>query len=135
MYLVTIATILVVAAISLLTFWTSPPMESARATPLAMGLACGIGSTIAGGILVGLFSWVYRKSLATRPTVAGALFGGGAGVAINAGWRLACPVSTPSHAFGAHGMAVLATVLLGAIIGRFFSGGSNKSLPNSEERQ
>jgi hypothetical protein len=66
-----------------------------------------------------LFSWVFRNSLATRPTVAGALYGAGAGLAINAGWRIACPISTPWHALGAHGAAIIATVLLGALIGRF----------------
>ena len=34
---------------------------------------------------------MFRNSLATRPSVAGALYGAGAGVAINAGWRIACP--------------------------------------------
>ena len=84
-----------------------------------MGFACGIGSTIAGGILVLLFSWLFRSSLATRPTVAGAMYGAGAGLAINAGWRLACPISTLWHALGAHGAAIIATVILGALIGRF----------------
>ena len=63
-----------------------------------MGFGCGIGSTLAGGILVLLFSWVFRNSLATRPTVAGALHGAGAGLAINAGWRIAWPISTQWHA-------------------------------------
>jgi hypothetical protein len=84
-----------------------------------MGFACGIGSTLAGGILVLFFSWVFRNSLATRPAEAGALYGAGAGLAINAGWRIACPVSTPWHALGAHGAAIIATVILGALIGRF----------------
>jgi phosphate/sulfate permease len=84
-----------------------------------MGFACGIGSTLAGGILVLLFSWVFRNSLATRLTVTGALYGAGAGLAINAGWRIACPVSTPWHALSAHGAAIIATVILGALIGRF----------------
>jgi phosphate/sulfate permease len=83
-----------------------------------MGLGCGIGSTLAGGILVLLFSWVFRNSLATRSTIAGALYGAGAGLAINAGWRIACPISTPWHALGAHGAAIIATVILGALIGR-----------------
>ena len=84
-----------------------------------MGFGCRIGRTLAGGTLVLLFSWVFLNSLATRPTVAGALYGAGAGLAINAGWRIACPISTPWHALGAHGAAMIATVLLGALIGRF----------------
>jgi hypothetical protein len=121
---------LVVVFVTLLTFSTSPANEPVlrvpprvnellQGSPWIMGFACGIGSTLAGGILVLLFSRMFRNSLATRPTVAGALYGAGAGLAINTGWRIACPVSTPWHALGAHGAAIIATVILGAFIGRF----------------
>jgi hypothetical protein len=121
---------LVVVFVTLLTFSTSPanePLlrvpprvnEMLRTSPWIMGFACGIGSTLAGGILILLFSRIFRNSLAVRPTVAGSLYGAGAGLAINAGWRIACPVSTPWHALGAHGAAIIATVMLGALIGRF----------------
>jgi hypothetical protein len=120
---------LVVVSVTLLTFSASPLTaalrvpprinEVLRVSPWITGLACGVGSTLAGGILVLFFSWVFRNSLATRPTVAGALYGVGAGLAINAGWRIACPFSTPWHALGAHGTAIIATVILGALIGRF----------------
>jgi hypothetical protein len=129
-YSAAVAAFLVVVFVTLLTFWTSPATEpllrvplwvneKLRVLPWIMGFACGIGSTLAGGILVVLFSWVFRNSLATRPTAAGALYGAGAGLAINADWRIACPISTPWHALGAHGAAIIATVILGALIGRF----------------
>ena len=66
-----------------------------------------------------IFSRIFRNSLATQPTLAGALYGAGAGLAINASWRIACPVSTLWHALGAHGAAIIATTALGAVIGRF----------------
>lgn len=129
-YSAVVAASLVVVFVTLLTFSKSPASEPVlrvppivnellRVKPWIMGFACGIGSTLAGGILVLFFSWVFRNSLATRPTEAGALYGAGAGLAINAGWRIACPVSTPWHAFGAHGAAIIATVISGALIGRF----------------
>ena len=129
-YSAAIGASLVVVFITLLTFSISPanePLlpipprinEMLLVSPWIMGFACGIASTLAGGILVLFFSWVFRNSLATRPTVAGALYGAGAGLAINAGWRIACPVSTLWHALGAHGAAIIATVILGALIGRF----------------
>jgi hypothetical protein len=129
-YSATLAASLLVVFVTLLTFSTSPASEpllrvprlvneKLHDSPWIMGFACGIGSTLAGGILVLLFSWAFRNSLAARPTVAGALYGAGAGLAINAGWRIACPVSTPWHALGAHGTAIIATVILGALIGRF----------------
>jgi hypothetical protein len=129
-YSAAIAASLVVVSVTLLSFSASPanePLlrvppwinEKLRVAPWIMGFACGIGSTLAGGILVLFFSLVFRNSLATRPTVAGALYGAGAGLAINAGWRIACPVSAPWHALGAHGAAIIATVILGALIGRY----------------
>jgi hypothetical protein len=127
-YLAAVTGSLVVVFVTLLTFSTSPANEpllrvpqrvNEMPSPWIMGFACGIGSTVAGGILVLLFIWMFRNSLATRATVAGALYGAGAGLAINAGWRIACPVSTPWHALGAHGAALVATVILGALIGRY----------------
>jgi hypothetical protein len=128
-YLVAIATSLVVVTLTWLTFSISPTRGDSRVSPWVMGLPCGISSTIAGGILVGLFSWVYRSSLATRPAVSGALYGAGAGVAINAGWRLACPISDPWHVLGFHGTAVVAITLLGALAGRLL-GARNRFLPD-----
>jgi hypothetical protein len=124
-YSAAVAALLVVVAITLSTFSISPVGSTLRVAgvlrvpPWIMDLACGIGSTVAGGILILLFSWMFRDSIATRPTVAGALYGAGAGVAINAGWRVACPFPTLRHTLGAHGTAIIATVLLGALIGRF----------------
>jgi hypothetical protein len=124
-YAAAVAVMLVVVAITVSTFSISPVGSTLRVAgalrvpPWIMDLACGVGSTIEGGILVLLFSWMFRNSLATRPIVAGALYGAGAGVAVNAGWRIACPFSTLRHTLGAHGTAIVATVLLGALIGRF----------------
>jgi len=129
-YLAAVTASLVVVFVTLLTFSTSPTSEpllrvpplvneKLRDSPWIMGFGCGMGSTLAGGILVLFFSRVFRNSLAIRPTVAGALYGAGAGLAINAGWRIACPVSTLWHALGAHGAAIIATVILGALIGRY----------------
>jgi len=118
------AALLVVVAITVSTLSISPAGSALRVPgglpvpPWAMDLTCGIGSTVAGGILVLLFSWIFRNSLAIRPSVAGALYGAGAGIAINAGWRIACPVTQLRHALGAHGTAIVATMLLGALIGR-----------------
>ena len=100
--------------------------EKLRVSPWLMTFACGVGGTVAGGMLVLLFSRLFRNSLAIRPASAGAMYGAGAGLAINAGWRIACPVSTPWHALGAHGAALIATVILGALIGRFLGNRRSK---------
>ena len=109
---------LAVVGITLLTASLSPPGRPMGILPWMAGLACGVGSTIAGGILILLFSLVYRRSIAARPTLVGALYGAAAGVAINADWRLVCPVSTLGHALGAHGTATIVTTLFGALLGR-----------------
>jgi hypothetical protein len=124
-YSALLATFLVVVGITVSTFSISPVGSTLRVAgtmhiPLrVMDLVCGVGSTVAGGILVFLFSWLFRNSLAIRPAIAGALYGASAGIAINAGWRIACPYSTLRHSLGAHGAAIIATVILGALIGRF----------------
>jgi len=76
-YSAAVAASLVVVVVTLLTFSTSPSGETAHVSPWLMGLAghanknlrvspwmmnivCGIGSTLAGGILVLFFSWVFE---------------------------------------------------------------------------
>jgi hypothetical protein len=113
-----VAAPLIVVTVTLLTYSTVSALGPVRGTVLRWDLTCGLSSTLAGAILVLLFTWMFRNSVATRPTVAGALYGAAAGIAINADWRIVCPVSTFRHALGAHGAAVIATVLLGALIGR-----------------
>lgn len=104
-YSAVVAASLLVVFVSLVTFSRSPASgsffrvsasvnEALRVWPWMTGFVCG-SSTVAGGVLVLFFSWVFRSSLATRPTEAGALYGAGAGLAINAGWRLACPGLEP----------------------------------------
>jgi hypothetical protein len=112
------AAFLVVVLITVLTYSTRAALGPIRSTPWPLDLACGLSSTIAGGILVLVFAAMFRNSVASRPTVAGALYGAGAALVINADWRIACPGTNFRHALGAHGAAVIATVLLGALIGR-----------------
>jgi hypothetical protein len=117
-WLAAAATALVVVGVSLWTFAASPITRPLRVSSLVMGLACGIGGTVAGTLLVVSFTLFFRRSLVARPGLAGALYGAGAGVAVNAGWRLACPLSTPGHAIGAHGLVIVATALVGAYAAR-----------------
>ena len=137
-YSAVMAALLVIIAITVSTDWVSPVGSTLRIAgalrgpPWIMDLACGSGSTVAGSILVLLFSWMFRNSLAIRPAVAGALYGAGAGIAINAGWRIACPYPTLRHSLGAHGIAIIATVLLGALIGRFVRA---RRLPGADRSQ
>jgi hypothetical protein len=114
-YFALIATALFVIVLGLSTFTVSPTTLSAGHSPWLAGAVCGGGGTIAGIFLVVLFTRLFRHSLSAYPAVAGAIYGAGAGVAVNSGWRLACPISTPSHSLGAHGTAILVTALVGAV--------------------
>src|SRR6516165_9851406 len=74
-YSAAVAALLVVVAITVSTFSISPVGSTLRVAgalrvvpPWIMDLACGIGSTVAGGVLVLLFTWMFRNSLAIRPT-------------------------------------------------------------------
>jgi hypothetical protein len=70
------------------------------ATSSVPGLACA--------------AWLVSRALPTRPAVAGAVYGLGAGLMADAGVRLFCWVSTPSHVLVAHGGSILALSAAGA---------------------
>jgi hypothetical protein len=68
--------------------------------------------------LPGLFvvAWAVSRALPPRPAVAGAIYGLGAGILADSGVRLFCWVSEPSHVLAAHGGAILALMVAGAIL-------------------
>jgi hypothetical protein len=107
-----------VVAVTLWTYVESPPLLLPPRLAWKAGFACGGRAALAGAVLVILCAWFFRRAVTSRPALAGAVFGAGVGIAVNSGWRLACPVSAPSHSLGAHGGAILITVLVGAIMGR-----------------
>jgi hypothetical protein len=58
--------------------------------------------------------WLAARALPTRPAVAGAIYGLGAGLMNDAGVRLFCHVSSPLHVVFAHGGTIVCLTLLGA---------------------
>ncbi len=58
------------------------------------------------------------RALPVRPATAGALFGLGSGLVGDAGLRLFCEFTVPSHFFGAHDGAVAAVVMAGVVVGK-----------------
>jgi hypothetical protein len=59
-------------------------------------------------------SWFAARAVATRPAVAGAICGLGAGLMADSGVRLSCSVTTPSHVLASHGAAILLLASAGA---------------------
>ena len=59
------------------------------------------------------------RAFPTRPAIAGALCGMSAGVLSDAGWRLSCWISEPTHIVGSHGLAMLGLAATGSILAVF----------------
>jgi hypothetical protein len=56
------------------------------------------------------------RAFPTRPAIAGGLCGLSAGVLSDAGWRLSCWISNPSHILESHGLALLALTAAGSLL-------------------
>jgi len=78
-----------------------------------VGLVCVAGSAATALPIVALANVLAARAYPTRPAVAGLLLGVGAGLMADAGWRLFCHFSEPSHVLSAH----LGGVALAAIAG------------------
>ena len=108
------AGIAIVLATTVTTFAVSPSVapESLREFFFEY---CFRYSALAGVPLLLIAGLLAARALPLRPWVAGALYGLGAGLMADAGWRLFCDVSAPQHVLSAHGGAVLTTMLLGVV--------------------
>ena len=101
-----------VSATTLLTFAASgtvvPAAFSARYFWICLThpLLLGMPALAVLGIMAG-------RGLTSRPIVAGALAGLGAGLVSDASWRLYCHVSDPGHVLVAHAGAILALTAIG----------------------
>jgi hypothetical protein len=74
---------------------------------------CFAGSAATAMPLIAFASILAARAYPTRPAVSGALLGLGAGLMADAGWRIFCHFSEPSHVLSAH----LAAVVLSTIVG------------------
>jgi hypothetical protein len=82
--------------------------------PLVVGAMCFTGSVVSAVPLVGLAGVLAARAFPLRPAVAGALYGLGAGLVADGGWRLFCEFGAPSHVLVAHLGAVLAAAGCGS---------------------
>jgi hypothetical protein len=79
--------------------------------------ACVEGPLILALPVLVLSTLLVVRAFPVRPGVAGALTGLAAGVLTDAGWRLGCFVTAPSHVVAAHWLAVAALAAVGAGLG------------------
>jgi hypothetical protein len=90
--------------------------------PVAYVTRVCFGYTLLAAVPVILFAGLLAaRAYPLRPQIAGALYGAGAGLLSDAGWRIFCHYSDPGHVLPAHLGAVVAASLLGAVTGRLLS--------------
>jgi hypothetical protein len=96
--------------------WSASPTRIAPRSVLYVWEVC-FGATIISALpALFLSGWLVARAFPLRPRFAGALYGLGAGLMADAGWRLFCHFSDPSHVLAAHTAAVIATCGIGVLI-------------------
>ncbi len=104
----------IVAAITLGTYSVSPT-SAPPSSQVPFFFYCLRHSALFGVPAVIVAGLLAARAFPLRPWVAGALYGMGAGLMSDAGWRLFCDVSAPSHVLAAHGGAVVVLAVLGTL--------------------
>src|SRR5262249_44775588 len=116
-----------VVAASFLTFSKSPTHVPRGISPWLVGMVCYVGRTVMATPLFALAGWFPSRVLCPQPPLSGGLYGAGAALTSNAGWRLVCPISTPWHVLTAHGASVISIGLLSALIAHLVAGRTRRS--------
>ena len=81
-----------------------------------VGLMCLGGSAATALPVAAIANVLAARAYPTRPGVTGVLLGLGAGLIADAGWRMFCHYSEPSHVLSAHLGGVIAAVLAGTAL-------------------
>ena len=110
--------LLAVVALTLYS-WETSPVTLLRGFWMVGGL-CFAGSAATALPVVALASILAARAYPTRPAVAGAMLGLGAGLMADAGWRIFCHFSEPAHVLSAHLAAVIMSAMIGAIAVRAY---------------
>jgi hypothetical protein len=115
-----VVAIALAASVALALFTTAATMAlSPTRMPPGMtrrfAVYCFERATLVGLPAVLVASLLAARALPLRPVLVGALYGLGAGLFADAGWRLFCDVSQPSHVLLAHGGAIVALTMAGAV--------------------
>lgn len=95
--------------------WDASPVVL-RGGWVTVGAMCLAGSLATAMPAIALAGVLSARAYPTRPAVAGALLGLGAGLMADAGWRLFCHFSEPDHVLPAHLGAVVVAALAGSVL-------------------
>jgi hypothetical protein len=107
------AGVLVPLAITLTTYWMLPA-AGPSSTPVRAAFECFDMIVVWAVPAVAVPAWLASRAWPERPAVAGAFYGLGTGVMADAGARLFCWISSPTHVIVSHGLALLAVTAAGA---------------------
>jgi hypothetical protein len=110
-------TIVMLFAVTWLT-WMASPTRIAPGNVVWLWEACVGGTFIAALPPLALSAWLVARAFAVRPALAGALYGLGAGLMSDAGWRLFCHFSDPGHVVSAHVLGVALACVMGIAVAR-----------------
>ena len=103
----------IVITVTFATFGVSPTFARA-ALVVFFFWACLKYAALVGLPMVVLSAVLVARARPLRPGYAGALYGAGAGLISDGGWRIFCHLSDPNHVLAAHGLAVVALTFAGA---------------------
>jgi hypothetical protein len=95
--------------------WNASPVSLRREWWLIGGV-CFAGSAATALPVVALAAILASRAYPTRPAIAGLLLGLGAGLIADAGWRVFCHFSEPSHVLSAHLAAVVISAAIGSLL-------------------
>jgi hypothetical protein len=113
--------LLAILTVTFLTWFASPTLVPSRVATFVWGV-CFTGTIVGALPALALSGWLVSRAFPLRPGLAGALYGIGAGLMADGGWRLFCHFSHPLHVFGAHTLGVVAVGALGVVVGKRLAG-------------
>jgi hypothetical protein len=104
----------VIVAVTLVSWQVSPVVL--RRQWWLVAVACFAGSAATALPVVAVAAILAARAYPIRPALAGALLGLGSGLMADAGWRIFCHFTEPSHVLSAHLAAVLVSTAIGSIV-------------------
>ena len=112
-----LGTAVATGAIAVLTItWLTWLWSPVHARPYFGGFVwrvCVAGTVVSALPALAISGWLVARAFPLRPRIAGALYGLGAGLLSDAGWRLFCHFPGPAHVLGAHALGIVIVSLLG----------------------
>lgn len=106
--------IITIVAVTIVSWQASPVLL--RNGWWIVALACFGGSAATALPVVAFTAILAARAYPTRPALAGALLGLGSGLMADAGWRIFCHFTEPSHVLSAHLAAVLVSTAIGSFV-------------------